>query len=183
MRKVNEYKSFFGELRLYICNYIIAYIPSHHLRQWYYTKIMNFSLRKETSILMGVSFDQKGGLVLGENSIINQNCRLDTRGNIEIGNRVSISANVIILTVDHDIYSVDCKGRAAPVVIEDYVFIGTKAMILKGVTIGKGAVVSAGAVVTKSIPPYEIWGGVPAKKIGERRQNLDYIFSYRRLLH
>ena len=62
-----------------------------------------------------------------------------------------------------------CDGVAAPVVLRDHVWIGANAVILKGVEIGRGAVVAAGAVVTKNIPPNEIWGGVPAKKIGERK--------------
>jgi len=53
--------------------------------------------------------------------------------------------------------------------IEDYVFIGPRTIILPGVKIGKGAVIAAGAVVTKDVPPFAICGGVPAKIIGERR--------------
>jgi maltose O-acetyltransferase len=55
------------------------------------------------------------------------------------------------------------------VVIGDYVFIGPRAIILPNVKIGRGAVVAAGAVVTKDIPDFEIWGGVPAKKISDRK--------------
>jgi acetyltransferase-like isoleucine patch superfamily enzyme len=60
------------------------------------------------------------------------------------------------------------EGFEAPITIEDDVWIGVNAVILKGVTIGKGAIIGAGAVVTKFVPPYEIWGGIPAKKIGQR---------------
>ena len=56
----------------------------------------------------------------------------------------------------------------APVAIEDDVWLGTHVVVLPGVTIGKGAIVAAGAVVNKDIPAYEIWGGVPAKFIKER---------------
>jgi Acetyltransferase (isoleucine patch superfamily) len=59
--------------------------------------------------------------------------------------------------------------------IEDYVFIGPRAIILPGVKIGKGAVVAAGAVVTKDVAPFSVVGGVPAKIIGERKiKNLSY---------
>ena len=61
------------------------------------------------------------------------------------------------------------KSDVSPVVIEDYVWIGMNSIILKGVTIGKGAVVAAGSVVTKSVPPMTVVGGNPAeviKKVG-----------------
>ena len=64
---------------------------------------------------------------------------------------------------------------SSPVIIEDYVFIGPRSIILPGVKIGKGAVVAAGAVVSKDVAPYAIVGGVPAKIIGERKlKNLHY---------
>ncbi len=73
------------------------------------------------------------------------------------------------------------SGRVRPVVIEDYVFIGTRAMILPGVTLGKGSAVGAGAVVTKSVPPFTVVAGVPAKPISDRRTDLDYNCIYLRL--
>jgi acetyltransferase-like isoleucine patch superfamily enzyme len=59
-------------------------------------------------------------------------------------------------------------GPEEPVTLDTDVWIGANAVLLKGVTIGKGAIVAAGAVVRNSIPSYEIWGGVPARKLGER---------------
>jgi acetyltransferase-like isoleucine patch superfamily enzyme len=59
-----------------------------------------------------------------------------------------------------------------PIIIGNDVWIGANAVILKGVEIGDGAVVAAGAVVNKPIAAYEIWGGVPAKKIGQRKNHL-----------
>jgi acetyltransferase-like isoleucine patch superfamily enzyme len=74
---------------------------------------------------------------------------------------------------DHDISGTGAlpksPGPCAPIVLSDYVWVGANSVILKGVEIGLGSVIAAGAVVTKSIPPNEIWGGVPARKIGERR--------------
>lgn len=59
------------------------------------------------------------------------------------------------------------------VIIEEDVWVGTNVTILKGVTIGRGAIIAAGAVVTKSVPPYVIYGGIPAKKIGNRFKSLE----------
>ncbi|NJK52359.1 MAG: hypothetical protein HC936_05170 [Leptolyngbyaceae cyanobacterium SU_3_3] len=82
-----------------------------------------------------------------------------------------------IWTAQHDLNDSGFAGVSAPVVIEDYAWISSRATILPGVTIGRGAVVAAGAVVTKSVAPFEIVGGVPAKKIGERNRDLDYQLS------
>lgn len=65
------------------------------------------------------------------------------------------------------------------VVIDDYAWVSTNAMIMPGVTIGEGAVVAAGAVVTRNVEPYAIVGGVPAKKIGERNKDLDYTPNFK----
>lgn len=121
--------------------------------------------------------------MIQKNSVINANCRLDTRGGIYIGENVSISNQVVILTADHDMDSSDMAGRTKKVTIEDYVWIGTRAMIMPGVIIGKGAVVAAGAVVTKNVEPFEVVAGVPARRIKNRMERKDYSYdaSYKRL--
>ena len=65
-----------------------------------------------------------------------------------------------------------------PITIEDYAWVGSRATVLPGVTIGRGAVVAAGAVVTKDVPAYAVVGGVPAKVIGERAKDLRYNLSF-----
>lgn len=117
---------------------------------------------------------------MGKNSIINQNCCLDNRGVLTIGDNVSISSEVCILTADHDLQSPLFEGRIHPVTIEDYVFIGTRAMILPGVKLGKGCAVAAGAIVTKNVAPFTIVAGIPANPIGKRIQQLEYNCFYPR---
>ena len=85
------------------------------------------------------------------------------------GNHVNIGSSVMIYNSEHDIDSEDFHAISAPVEIEDYVFIGPRAIILPGVTVKKGAVVGAGAVVTKDVEEFKIVGGVPARIIGERK--------------
>ena len=102
-------------------------------------------------------------------------------GGIQIGNAVSISSEVLILTADHDPGSTDFAGRNRKVIIEDYVWIGTRAMILPGVTIGRGAIVAAGAVVSKNVEPFTVVAGVPAQCIKKRRQDINYRLNYHRL--
>ena len=130
---------------------------------------------------MDAWFDTIGSFNMGNNSTINQKCHLDNRGGLTIGSNVSISSEVCILTADHDPNTADFAGRCRGVSIEDYAFIGTRAMILAGVTIGQGAIVAAGAVVSRDVLPYEIVAGIPARVIGSRRKDLDYSASYCRL--
>lgn len=144
---------------------------------------MGFELDPTSAILIGCSFDCAGGLFIGPNSVINEKCRLDTRGTISIGTNVSISSEVVVLTATHDPRASDFKGVTLPVAIMDYAWIGTRAIILPGVTIGRGAVVGAGAVVTKSVGPGDTVAGVPAKRIDSGREKLDYILNYKRLFH
>lgn len=166
---------------MYITNRVVARIPSHTVRKWYYRRVMQCEIGKGSYIFMDAWFDTKGGFRLGCDSTINRGCRLDSRGTLIIGNNVSISAEACLLTADHDPQSTAFTGRTAPVVIEDDVFLGTRAVILPGVTIGRGAIVAVGAVVTKTVEPFSIVAGVPARKIGERTRELDYRVSYCRL--
>ena len=179
MKKI---RSILFELKLYMCNNWISIVPSHFIRNSYYTKIMGFSIGKDSTFLMRCVFDFKEGLSIGENSVVNARCRIDNRGGIRIGDNVSISSDVIILTADHDMDSPDFVGRNRPVIIDDYVWVGTAAMIMPGVTIGKGAVVAAGAIVTKDVAPYHVVAGIPAKFIKERKKDLRYTSSYKRFL-
>lgn len=174
-------KSFFSELRLYICNEWIATFPSHVVRNFFYRKIMKFDIAEGSSIHMKCSFDCAANLTIGKDTVINPRCRLDNRGKIIIGQNVSISQEVIILTADHDVDTVDFAGRNLAVHIEDYVWIGTRALVLPGVRIGKGALIAAGALVTKDVMPYAVVAGVPARTIKTRRKDLNYDTKYTRL--
>jgi acetyltransferase-like isoleucine patch superfamily enzyme len=176
-------KSALGNLLLLVSNRVVTYIPSHTVRLFFYKFVMKFDIGKNSCIFMGTWFDTRRNLKIGENSVVNQNCRLDTRGGINIGDNVSISADVCVLTADYDLLDCQFKGRVNPVVIEDYVFVGTKAMILRSVTLGKGGAVAAGSVVTKDVAPFTIVAGIPARDIGCRPQDLVYNCQYRRLFH
>jgi acetyltransferase-like isoleucine patch superfamily enzyme len=177
-------RSFLSELRLYICNHIIAKIPSHSIRDWYYRSVMHFKFEKGVSVHLNCIFFAADHLTIGSYSVLNARCIIDNRGSITIGKSVSISGDVTIITADHDVHSINFEGRVRPVVIEDYVWIGARAMILPGVVLGEGCVVAAGAIVTKDVQPYEIAAGVPAKKIGERsKKDYNYQTDYKRLFH
>lgn len=109
-------------------------------------------------------------LEIGDKSYINHDSEIRCREHITIGNNVNIAYGVLIQDSDyHTIYEESkAKPQTLPIVIEDDVWIGANAIILKGLTLGKGCVVAAGAVVTKSVPAYALVGGNPAKVIKEQ---------------
>jgi acetyltransferase-like isoleucine patch superfamily enzyme len=165
---------------MYFCNRVVANFPSARLRHGFYRRVMNFEIAPGAFLLSGTWFDTCGNCSIGKNSVINQDCRLDNRGGIRIEENVSISPEVHLITADHDIDSPKCAGRQAPIHIGKRVFIGSRATVLPGVTIGEGAVVAACACVTRDVPPFTVVGGVPAREIRKRPTNLDYETFYRR---
>ena len=111
---------------------------------------------------------------------INKNVVLDGRGGIRIGNNVDIAQEVNIWSEQHDYNDSTYKAVNKEVQIDDYVWIASRATILPGVHINRGAVVATGAVVTKDVPSLAIVAGVPAKVIGYRNENaLGYTQSCR----
>lgn len=156
------------EVTVYILHLVGAF-PSHHVRRFFY-RLAGVKIGKGSSIHMGARFYMPKGISIGMDSIIGEHVVLDGRAPLYIGNHVDIATDVMIYNAQHDTNSDDFANHTdAPVVIYDYVFIGPRAIILPNVTIGEGAIVGAGAVVTKDIPPFSIVGGVPAKIIGERK--------------
>lgn len=130
-------------------------------------KVMdNFRIYSPTRIVV----NENARLILGSgfiNNYVNINCV----EKIEIGYNVAISENVVIRDSDnHKIISEVANNITKPIKIGNNVWIGMNSIILKGVTIGDGAVIAAGSVVTKDVPSYTLVGGVPAKIIKENIQ-------------
>lgn len=145
-----------------------GYVPIHHYRRLIY-RIFGISIGKGSTIHMYASFYNPFNIKIGKDTIIGEWAVLDGRDKLAIGDHVDIASNVMIYNAEHDINSEGfTKAKVEKVTIGDYVFIGPRAIILPGVTIGRGAVVAAGAVVTHDVPELTIVGGVPAKEIGKR---------------
>jgi acetyltransferase-like isoleucine patch superfamily enzyme len=100
---------------------------------------------------------------IGDHTFINRRSEIMCKKHVKIGRHCAISWDVSIM--DTDYHCLDGSVPTKPTVIEDHVWIGNKAIILKGVTIGKGAVVAAGSVVSRDVPPHALVAGVPAKPI------------------
>lgn len=104
-------------------------------------------------------------LVLGT-GYMNHDCVINCYDSITIGHQVVISERVVLRDSDnHTIMNPEKKAVTAPIVIQDHVWIGMNVIVLKGVTIGEGAIVAAGSVVNKDVPAHCLVAGVPAKVI------------------
>jgi acetyltransferase-like isoleucine patch superfamily enzyme len=121
------------------------------------------SLQRGTRIVV-----DGGELSIGHGTNVNGSARILVRSGVRIGAWCTLSWDCQILDNDFHTMTVDGKKRpsTAPVTLGDRVWVGTNALILKGVTVGEGAVIAAGAVVTKDVPPYAVVAGSPAKVVG-----------------
>jgi len=161
--------------------WIVGYVPSHLFRNFVY-QLCGIEIGKGSTIHMGARFYQPNNIKIGEGTIIGDHAFLDGRARLEIGSHVDIASGVMIYNSEHDLDSPTMVAKEEPVKIGDYCFIGPRAIILPGVTLGKGAVVAAGAVVTKDVPPGIVVGGIPAIKIKTRGlKNYNYSLGRPRL--
>lgn len=87
---------------------------------------------------------------------------------ITIGNHVAVAPNVSFLAAGHDYTQIDLPDTAGSIIVGDYSWIGAGSIILQGVSIGEGAIVAAGSVVSRDVPPYTVAAGVPARVIKQR---------------
>ena len=177
-----------AKLLAYLTNHLIAHLPSHRVRLFWYRRVLGAAIGNRCSILMGAFVYFYGrfnkgadALELGDHTVINRRCTLDVRGGIHCGRNVSISPEVMILTSEHLKDDPDFGVRDRPVRIHDYAWVGTRATVLPGVTLGEGAIVAAGSVVSRDVEPYTVVGGVPAKPIGKRGRELRYNLEFRPL--
>lgn len=147
--------------------HLTTYIPSHTIRNFIW-RSFGLKLGRGSTLHTGVRVFDPRNIKIGEGTIIGYRSFIDGRASVTIGNHTDIASEVMIYSSEHDIKSSDFHATLSTVKIGDYVFIGPRAIILAGVTIGDGAIVAAGAVVTKDVEAGSIVGGVPAKVIGER---------------
>jgi acetyltransferase-like isoleucine patch superfamily enzyme len=177
-KQTRSLRQFYVRVLHYLTNHVVAHVPSFRFRHLWYRRVLGMQLGENAAVYLGAyilfwgpNAIRRNGVSIGRNSEINRNCTLDARSPLTVGENVSIASEVTILAGTHDINDPRFpESRVGPwaIAIEDYVWIGTRAMIMPGVTVGRGAVVAAGAVVTKDVPPLTVVGGVPAKPIAMR---------------
>ena len=158
----------------------IARVPSHTFRRFVYRFILGVKMEKGSTVYYGAEIRGHIRLHIGQGSIIGDNALLDARNHIDIGRNVNLSSRVSIYTEQHDYQDpyFRCTGRKEKrVVVDDYAWIGPNTVILPGVQIGRGAVVAAGAVVVSDVAPFSVVGGIPAKEIARRNEDLRYSFD------
>ena len=142
----------------------------------------NVTLGKNSTFGRGTVFFAPHGITVGDNVYIGKYCSLET--DIEIGSNVLIGSNVgMVGKYDHDYSfvgksikdspwigdeSYTFRGKSLKIRIESDTWIGFGAIVMSGVTVGRGAIVAAGSVVTKDVPPYAIVGGNPAEILSYR---------------
>jgi acetyltransferase-like isoleucine patch superfamily enzyme len=161
---------------------LVSPVPSYGFRTAAY-RLLGARIGEHTSIGRNCQFYHISGIDIGSNCVINQRVVLDGRRGLHIGRNVSVSEQAMLYTLHHDLDDPLFRVEGGALVVNDYVFIGARAIVLPGICLGEGSVVAAGAVVTKDIEPYVVVGGVPARPIRTRSRNLKYQLDYKRIFY
>lgn len=147
---------------------LTGYIPSHTIRYLAYKYFFQVKIPSDSIIYWKCRFFMPSRVFIGHNSIIGNDAFLDGRDGIYIGNNVNIAGECRVYTEEHDINDPSFSAIGGPVYINDWAYIGSRVTILPNVTIGQGAIIASGAVVTKNIEPWTMVGGIPARFIKSR---------------
>jgi acetyltransferase-like isoleucine patch superfamily enzyme len=159
-------------------------LPGHALRRVVMRHVAGVALGRDVTVERGVALTTKGGISIGDRTIIGGGSVLDGRGGLTMGRDVNVSPGVRLLTAEHDIAAADFAGVLRGVVVGDRSWLATGAIVLPGTTVGEGAVVGAGAVARGAVEPWSVMAGNPAIRVGDRpRAAQQRLQPYRRFLH
>lgn len=163
-------------IQFYFNNRLLNHFPSNRIRIAL-LKAQGMKIGKNVIIYDGFEIRSPRKIKIGNNTIIGFQSVLDGRLGLVIGENVNMSNQVMIWTLQHDFNSPEFNTKGGKVIIGDRVWLSLRSTILPNITINEGAVVAAGAVVTKNVEKYAVVGGVPAKFIVGRNNNLIYTFN------
>lgn len=167
-----------GGVAAFAYNHVLGKLPSRHIRTLA-LRVWLGAIGEGSAVQMGCRFLNGRRVFMGAHTVVNYGCTLDGRKYcVRIGSNVSIGPEASILTLGHDPQSPSFEDRGGEVTIGDRAWIAFRAIILPGVTIGEGAVVAAGAVVSSDVEPFTIVAGNPARAVGRRSRELTYELSY-----
>ncbi|MHC1480208.1 acyltransferase [Frateuria aurantia] len=156
-----------------IYNIFINKIPVHAIRIGW-LRLGGAKIGKGSSIWRHTEILGVNNLSMGDDSVIAWHCQVDARAGLRIGNHVAIASHVLIIAGSHDLAAPEFWSVSAPIVIEDYVWVASRALIAHGAYLERGCVVTAQTLVSKRVGAYKIVGGSGAKPMGERPHDLDY---------
>lgn len=170
-KSINKWKRSWSWLSMSL----ITNFPSRHVRMFLLRK-KGATIAENVSIWRGVEIRNPKGLVIDSGCSIGPGVTLDARKGLKLGKNVTVAKDAIIWTLHHDMNSKDFHTIGAETIIEDYAWICSRSILLPGVHIGRGAVIASGAILSKNADDFSIMGGVPAKKIGDRKETeLTYV--------
>jgi acetyltransferase-like isoleucine patch superfamily enzyme len=176
LRRVEAKIAFFKQI---LFNDVITHLPIRWIRVLFFRSMVN-RCGSGIGLLRGIEVRQGKNISIGDRAVINKRVLLDGRGGaLVIGDDADIAQESNIWTLEHDVNSSSHAATGGDVIIEDHVWIASRATILPGVRIGRGAVVASSSVVTKDVPALSIVGGVPAKIIGQRNNPLTYRLNHK----
>ena len=150
----------------------IADVLPHPARVWLYRCFLG-KLGRSPLVDQGIYFRYPRRVFIADDVSINRGCEFFPSAQIKTGtitvlDHVAIGPNVRFYAASHDYWTLALDDVAAPIVVDRNVWIGADSIILPGVTIGEGAVIGAGSVVTKDVPPYTVAVGNPARVVKSR---------------
>ena len=163
---VTTYQKVRNYLAAMFYNSVVTHLPFHAVRQGY-LRLFGATIGKDTAIMRGANVLDIEYFTIGDRSVVGFHCLVDCRGGVAIGDDVWIASDTHIVSVSHDMNHPDFLPVAIPVVLEDYVWIASRAMILPS-HIRRGAVVAAHSVVNRDVGELEMVAGVPARVIEKR---------------
>lgn len=159
---------------------MLGRLPSKRIRTSCASRLLGIKIDPTAQLYRWREIRDGRNISIGRGSIVGSGVILDGRKGIVIGDSVNISSEVALWTLQHDIDSPTFATSGGPIVVGDRAWLSFRCTILPGVTIGEGAVVAAGAIVSKDVPPYTVVAGIPAVPRRQRSRDVNYTWSHAR---
>lgn len=161
-------------------NDVVTHVPSHTLRQAW-LRALGARIGEGSAVLRGTIVHSPRELVIGNRTNVGWRVVLDARGGIVIGDDCVISSDTQFITGTHDVDSEDFAAVFSPIVVGDHCWVATRTVVLGGVTMQRGAVAAAGALVCDDVAEAIVVAGIPARPVRRRESSLTYRLAHRPL--